>query len=90
MTGRTNGNTFETMVDSGLPVTIFATDDIKEIMERKTLFIRELPKDEEYVDSNKRKLKLRGYIFCYLEVGGSKRHKARILTAGKRAKSLIG
>ena len=40
-----NGNPFQTMVDSGSPVTIFPIDEIKEIMKRKTLFIRELPKD---------------------------------------------
>ena len=78
------------MVDSGSPVTIFAIDEIKQIMKRKTLFIRELPKDEEYVDFNKRKLQLLGHIFCHLEVGDGKLNKARILIADKGAKSLIG
>ena len=85
-----SGIPFQTMVDSGSPVTIFAIDEIKEIMKRKTLFIRELPNDEEYVDFSKRKLQLLGYIFCQLEVGNSKLQKARILIANKRAKSLIG
>ena len=90
MKGKINGNPFQTMVDSGSPVTIFAIVEIKQIMKRKTLFIRELPKYEEYVDFNKRKLQLLGYIFCYLEVGNSKLNKARILIADKGAKSLIG
>ena len=78
------------MVDSGSPVTIFAIDEMKEIMKRKLLFIRELPNDEEYVDFSKRKLQLLGYIFCQLEVGNSKLQKARILIANKKAKSLTG
>ena len=90
MKGKMNGNPFQTMVDSGSPVTIFAIDEIKQIMKRKILFIRELPEDEEYVDFNKRKLQLLGYIFCHLEVGDSKLNKARILIANKGAKSLIG
>ena len=57
MSGKTNGNPFKTMVDSGSPVTKFELDEIKKIMKRKTLFISEIPKDEEYVDFN-RKLNL--------------------------------
>ena len=78
------------MVDSGSPVTIFEIDELKKIMKRKTLFIRELPSDEEYVDFNRKKLNLLVYIFCNLEVGESKLHEARILIAQKGAKSLIG
>ena len=90
MSGKINGNPFKTMVDSGSPVTIFEIEDIKRIMKRKTLFIRQLPEDEEYVDFNKRKLNLLGYVFCQLEVGDSKLQKARILVAERGAKSLIG
>ena len=56
----------------------------------KRLFIRELPKGEEYVDSDRRKLNLLGYIFCQLEAGNSKLQTGRILVAEKGAKSLIG
>ena len=49
-----------------------------------------MPKDEEYVDFNKKKLNLLGYVFCQLEVGDSKLQKARILVAERGAKSLIG
>ena len=55
MSGKINGNPFKTMVDSGSPVTIFEIEEIKRIMKTKTLFIRQLPEDEEYVDFNKRK-----------------------------------
>ena len=58
MKGKINGNEFQTMVDSGSPVTIFEIDELKKIMKRKTLFIRELPSDEEYVDFNRKKLEL--------------------------------
>ena len=75
MSGKINGNPFKTMVNSGSPVTIFVIEDIKRIMKRKTLFKRQLPEDEEYVDFNKRKLNLLGYVFCQMEVGDSKLQK---------------
>ena len=78
MKEKINGNEFQTMVDSGSPVTVFEIDELKKIMKRKTLFIREIPSDEEYVYFNRKKLNLMGYIFCHLEVGESKLHKARI------------
>ena len=53
MKGKINGNPFQTMVDSGSPITIFAIDEIKEIMKQKTLFIRELPKGENTSTSTK-------------------------------------
>ena len=90
MSGKINGNQFKTMVDSGSPVTIFEIEEIKRIMKRKTLFIRQLLEDDEYVDFNKRKVNLLGYVFCQLEVGESKMQKARILVAERGAKSLIG
>ena len=89
ITGRINGNPITAMVDSGSPVTIFGVEEIKEIMQRQTLFIRDLPSDGKYVDLNRRKLNLLCYIFCQLEVGNSKLQKARILEAEKAAKSLI-
>ena len=90
MKGKINGNNFQTMVDSGSPVTIFEIDELMKKMTRKTLFIRELPSDEEYVDFNRKKLDFLGYIFCHRDVGERKLHKARILIAQKTAKSLIG
>ena len=90
MKGKINGNDFQTMVDSESPVTIFKKDELKNIMKRKTLFIRKVPSDEEYVDFSRKNINLLGYIFCHLEVAESKLHKARILIAQKGAKSLIG
>ena len=90
MSVKINGNQFKTMVDSGSPVTIFEIEELKRIMKRRTLFIRQLPEDEEYVDFNKRKLNLLGYVFCQLEVGESRMQKAMILVAERGAKSLIG
>ena len=78
MSENINGNPFKTMVDSRSP------------MKRKTLFIIQLSEDEEYVDFNKRKLNLLGYVYCQLEVVDSKLQKARILVAERGAKSLIG
>ena len=78
------------MVDSGSPVTKFEIDELKKMMKRKTLFIREIPSDEDHVDFNRKKLNLLGYIFCHLEVGESKLHKTRILIAEKGAKSVFG
>ena len=89
MKGKNNGNDIQTMVHSRSPVTIFEIDELKKIMKWKTLFIRELPSDEEYVDFNRKKFNLLGYIFCHLEVGERKLHKARIIIAQKGAKSLI-
>ena len=75
------------MVDSGSPVTKFEIEEIKRIMKRKTTFIGQLPEDEEYVDFNKEKLNLLGYVFCQLEVGDRKLQEARILVAERGAKS---
>ena len=86
MSGKINGNLFKTRVDSGSPVTIFEIEEIKRIMRRKTLLIRQLPEDEENVDVNKKKLNILGDVFCQLEVGDSKLQKARILVAERETK----
>ena len=90
MSGKINCNPLKTIVDSRSPVREFEIKEIKRILKRKTLFIRQLPEDEENVDFNKRKLNFLCYVFCQLEVGDSKLQKARILVAGRGAKSVIG
>ena len=91
VSGTMNGNSFKTMEDSGSPITIFERDEIKKIMQRKTLFICELPEGEDYIDFNKRKLNLlESIVLCQLDVEKSKLQKARILVAAKGAKSLTG
>ena len=66
MEGFINGNRFEAMVDSGSPVTIFALDELKKIMKRDKLQVRNMIKGEKYVDSNGKQLNLLGYVFCEL------------------------
>ena len=78
------------MVDSGSPVTIFAVDELKRIMKRETLQVRDLIKEEKYVDFNGKPLNLLGYVFCELQVGDSYVKKARVLVARKDYKSIIG
>ena len=91
MEGFINGNRFKTMIDSGSPVTIFALDEMKQIMKRETLPVREMIEGEKYVDFNGKPLKLLGYVFCELQqVGNQYIKKARILIAKKGTKSIIG
>ena len=60
---------FKTMIDSGSPVTIFALNEIKQIMKRETLLVREKIEGERYVDFNGKTLSLPGHVLCELQVG---------------------
>ena len=82
MEGFINGNKFKTMIDSGSPVTIFALDELKSIMKRDKLQVREMIK-EKYVDFNEKHLNLLGYVFYRLQVGDQFIKKARILVTSK-------
>ena len=90
MEGFNNGNRFRAMIDSGSPVTIIAVDELKRIMKRGTLKVRDLFKEEKYLDFNGKPLNLLGYVFCELQVGDSYNKKARVLVARKGYKSIIG
>ena len=90
MEGFINGNKFRTMIGSGLAVTIFALDEVKQIMKRGTLPVREMIEGENYVDFNGKPLNLLGYVFCELQVGNQYIKKAKILIAKKGTKSIIG
>ena len=90
MEGFINGNRFKTMIDSGSPVTIFALDEIKQIMQREKLQVRQMIKGERYVDFNGKSLNLLGYVFCELQVGDQYIKKARILVTKSYTKSIIG
>ena len=90
MEGFINGNRFKTMIDTGSPVTIFALDEIKRIMKREKLSVRQMIEGERYVDFKGKPLLLLGYVFCELQVNGSCIRKARILIARGGAKSKIG
>ena len=45
--GFINGNRFKRMIDTGSPVTIHALDDIKRIMKREKLPVREMVDGEK-------------------------------------------
>ena len=90
MEGFINGNRFKAMIDTGSPVTIFALDDIKTIMKRDNLPVREIVKGERYVDFNGKPLQLLGYVFCELQVNDVYIKKARVLIAKNGTKPIIG
>ena len=90
MEGFINGNRFKAMIDSGSPVTIFALDELKSIMKRDKLQVREMIKGEKYVDFSGKQLNLLGYVFCQLQVGDQFIEKARILVSSKGSRSIIG
>ena len=93
MEGFIIGNRSKTMLDTGSPVTIFALDEIKTIMKRKILPVRQMI-GERYVDFKNhwigKPLQLLGYVFCELQVNDSYIKKARILIARSGSKSIIG
>ena len=90
MEGFINGNRFKAMIDSGSPMTIFALDELKSIMKRDKLQVREMIKGEKYVDFSGKQLNLLGYVFCQLQVGDQFIKKARMLVSSKRSRSIIG
>ena len=52
--------------------------------------VRDLIKEEKYVDFNAKPLNLLGNVFCELQVGDSYVKMARVLVNGKGYKSKIG
>ena len=73
-----DGSRFKAMIDTGSPVTIFALDEIKRIMKREKLPVRQIIKGERYVDFNGKPLQLLGYVFCDLQVNDSYIKKAKL------------
>ena len=71
------------MVDKGSPVTRFALDEVKKIMKREKMQVREMIILERYVDFNEKPLQLLGNEFCELQVNNSYIKKARILMTRK-------
>ena len=90
MEGFINGNRFKTMIDSGSMVTIFALDELKSIMKRDKVQVREMIKGEKYVDFNGKQLNFLGYVFCQLQVREQFINNARILVTSKGSRSIIG
>ena len=60
MEGFINGNRFKTMIDTGSPVTIFALDEIKRILKKENLSVRQILEGERYMDFNRKPLQLLG------------------------------
>ena len=88
--GFIKGNRFKTMIDTGSPVTIFALDEIKRIMKREKLPVRQKIEGERLVDFIRKPLQLLEYVFCELQVNEGYFRKARTLIARSGTKSIIG
>ena len=71
MEGFINGNSFKTMIDTGSPVTIFAVDEIQQIVMREKLPVRQMIEGERYVDFNGKPLLLLRYVFGEMQVNDS-------------------
>ena len=84
------GNKFRAIIDTGSPVSIFAIDELRRIIGRRWVVVRDMIDGERYVDFNRRPLPLLGYMFVSIQVGKTKMSKARVLVAKKRAISIIG
>ena len=82
MVGFINGNKFKAMIDSGSPVTFFALDQLKNIMKRNTLQVREMVTSEQRVDFNGKPLNL-GCVVDEFQIGEKYVKKARMLVAKK-------
>ena len=78
------------MIDSGSPITTFALDEIKQIMQRDNLQVLQTIKGGRYVDFTGKPVNLLEYVFCELQVGNQYNKKARILVATSGTKSIIG
>ena len=88
--GFINGNRFKTVIDTGSPVTNFALNEIKRIMKREKLPVRQMIEGERYVVFNGKLLQLLGYVFCELLANDSYIRKTRTLIARSGANSIIG
>ena len=83
------GKNFQTIIDTGSPVSIFAIDELERIIGEDWVVIREMIDDERYVDFNRRPLPLLGYLVVSIQAGKTRMSKARVLVAKKGAKSIV-
>ena len=90
MRGTINNKSFEAMIDSGSPVTIFPKKELKEILKVQFLFVTKMPKHEKYVDYNGSQLDLLGVLKGRVEVQGKTIGQARILVSKDGAKAIVG
>ena len=84
------GNKLRAIIDTGPPVSIFAIDELRRIIGRRWVVVRDMIDGERYVDFNRRPLPLLAYMFVSIQVGKTKMSKARVLVAKKGAKSIVG
>ena len=72
-------NNWSSMINSGSTGTIIGYDELQKILKHDVVFVRLPPKEEKYVDFNKRPPSLMEYIFCEQihqkrkDTGGTKR-----------------
>ena len=77
------------MTNSGSPITIFTTKDLKDIFRTNVLFAGQLPQSNKYVDFNTQPLKIPGFIHVNLELGKQEIQSARLMVAAAE-RSLMG
>ena len=87
--GRIYNNKFAAMIDSGSPVTIFTTEDLKHIPCNDELFARLLPKSEKYVNFKGQPLKFALFIHVPLKIWKQEIEISLILVEVK-GRSLVG
>ena len=54
MKGKTNNQTFATMIDSSSPITIFTQSDLRKLLKVDVILARLMPKQEQYKDTTTR------------------------------------
>ena len=67
--GLTCGKEFEAIFDTGSPVSIFAIDELKKIIGKHWVVVREMIDNERYVVFNRRPLPILEYMFVSVQVG---------------------
>ena len=77
------------MIDSGLPVTIFTTKDLKKILAINLFFERPPPPSDIYLHFIQRPLDVAGFIHRHLKVAKQELKRARTLVTAK-SRSLVG
>ena len=85
--GRINKQPFVTMIDSGLPITIFPGEGVQKLLKTSVTFVR--LKKEVYVDYNGRPLNLLGYITVEVQVWKRIIKNAVMIIARDGKKSLL-
>ena len=85
MEGLMCGKEFKAIIYTGSPVSVFAIDELKKIIRKHWVVVREMIDHErfQYVEFNRRPLPKLGYMFVSVQVGKTRMSKARVLVAKK-------